>query len=79
MKPIPRAVIKRTAAKYLKSVRWSEEDRCFVGLCPGLFYAGCHGRDEIAVYRELTAIVEEHVESLLRRKEALPPATAGAS
>lgn len=79
MKTIPTEVVKRTAAKYLKIVQWSAEDKCFVGLCPGLFYAGCHGKNEFAVYKELTAIVEEHVESLLRAKEALPAATAGRS
>ena len=25
------------AARYVKIVQWSDEDRCFVGSCPGLF------------------------------------------
>lgn len=69
--------IKATAARYLKIVEWSDEDKCFIGLCPGLFYGGCHGADETEVYRELCTIVEEHVAELLARQEALPAATAG--
>jgi hypothetical protein len=33
--------------KYLKIVEWSEEDQCFIGSCPELFYGGCHGNREI--------------------------------
>ena len=32
--------------KYLKIVEWFEEDQCYVGSCPGLFWGGCHGHDE---------------------------------
>ena len=42
-------------ARYVKIVEWSDEDRCFVGSCPGLFYGGCHGDDEKAVFAELCA------------------------
>ena len=38
--------------QYVKIVEWSNEDRCFVGSCPGLFYGGCHGDDEKAVFAE---------------------------
>ena len=41
------------ATRYVKIVEWSEEDECFVGSCPGLFYGGCHGDDEQAVFAEL--------------------------
>ena len=36
----------RGAQKYFKTIEWSEEDNCFVGSCPGLFYGGCFGDDE---------------------------------
>jgi predicted HicB family RNase H-like nuclease len=65
------------AARYLKIVEWSDEDGCFVGRCPGLFFGGCHGDDEVAVYRELHAIVRDHVAGMLARGKALPEPTAG--
>ena len=33
------------SAKYVKNVEWSEQDQCFLGSYPGLFYGGCHGDD----------------------------------
>jgi predicted RNase H-like HicB family nuclease len=47
--------------KYVKIVEWSEEDRCFVGTCPELFYGGCHGDDPSAVFDELYEIVAETI------------------
>lgn len=38
---------------YSKIVRWSNEDRCYIGTCPGLFYGGVHGKNEMKVYRDL--------------------------
>jgi predicted HicB family RNase H-like nuclease len=75
--PIARASVRTAAARYLKIVEWSDEDRCFVGRCPGLFFGGCHGTDEATVYKELCKIVEEHVAELLLKKESLPTPTAG--
>jgi len=72
----PKAV-KAAAARYLKIVEWSDEDGCFVGRAPGLFFGGCHGADETRVYLELRKLVDEHVAELLSKKEDLPPATAG--
>jgi predicted HicB family RNase H-like nuclease len=74
---VPSATLKSTAAHYLKIVEWSDEDRCFVGRCPGLFFGGCHGTDEAKVYQELCQIVEEHVADLLATRQNLPPATVG--
>lgn len=65
------------AARYLKIVEWSDEDRCFVGRAPGLFFGGCHGSDERKVYAKLCDLVEGHVAELLGSGEALPPPTAG--
>jgi predicted RNase H-like HicB family nuclease len=60
------------AAKYTKIVAWSEEDQCFVGSCPELFYGGCHGDDQSAVFAELCQIAEETVELLLSEGRPLP-------
>ena len=34
------------AARYVKVIEWSDDDQCFIGSCPGLFYGGCHGDSE---------------------------------
>lgn len=65
------------SARYLKLVEWSEEDRCFVGQCPGIIGPCCHGDDEAAVYAELCEIVEEWLAELHRQGQPLPPPTAG--
>ena len=54
---------------YVKIVEWSNEDQCFVGSCPGLFYGGCHGDDERSVFAELCEIVDENDCSLPARPE----------
>ncbi len=69
--------VEKIADQYLKIVEWSDEDKCFVGRCPGLFFGGCHGSDEVEVYRELREIVKEHVSDMLKRKKPLPAPTAG--
>jgi predicted HicB family RNase H-like nuclease len=71
------SAVKTASARYLKIVEWSDEDKCFVGRCPGLFFGGCHGNDETEVYRQLCKLVEAHVAELLAHKEKLPTATAG--
>ena len=43
---------------YVKIVEWSDEDQCFIGSCPSLFYGGCHGNDEKKVFAELCQIVD---------------------
>ena len=65
------------AAKYVKIVEWSEEDKCFVGSCPGLFYGGCHGSDEKAVFAELCEIVQETIQVYESAGRPLPPVTSG--
>ena len=63
--------------RYLKIVEWSEEDQCYVGTCPGLFYGGCHGDNEVQVYKELSKIVEENIALYKENGKPLPPKTAG--
>ena len=65
------------ATRYVKIVEWSEEDQCFVGSCPGLFYGGCHGDDEQAVFAELCRLVEETIEQHTQDGRPLPAPTAG--
>lgn len=63
--------------RYVKVVEWSDEDQCFIGSCPGLFYGGCHGSDERQVFAELCEIVEETIEIYKQDGKPLPSATAG--
>ena len=62
---------------YVKIVEWSDEDQCYVGSCPGLFYGGCHGNNEKEVFAELCEIVEETIELYKKDGKPLPPPTAG--
>lgn len=67
----------KASARYVKIVEWSEEDQCFVGSCPDLFYGGCHGDDEKQVFAELCQIVDETIELYERDGKPLPvPTTA---
>jgi len=68
----------KTEDRYLKFVRWSEQDALYVGYCPDLFPWGgvCHGVTEEGAYRQLTELVREEVEELHRDGKPLPePAT----
>lgn len=65
------------AQRYVKIIEWSEEDNCFVGSCPGLFYGGCHGDDELSVFAELCQIVQETVELYQKEGKSFPPTTSG--
>jgi predicted RNase H-like HicB family nuclease len=67
----------KESARYVKIVEWSNEDQCFVGSCPGLFYGGCHGDDEQAVFAELCEIVEETIELYQKENKPLPSPTSG--
>jgi predicted HicB family RNase H-like nuclease len=67
----------KNSDRYLKIVEWSEEDQCYVGTCPGLFYGGCHGENEAEVYKELCEIVEESIELYKQDSKKLPADTAG--
>jgi predicted RNase H-like HicB family nuclease len=62
---------------YVKIVEWSDEDQCFVGSCPGLFYGGCHGDDEKQVFAELCEIVDGTIALYERNGKLLPPPTSG--
>jgi hypothetical protein len=68
----------KTEDRYLKFVRWSEEDKAYVGYCPDLFPWGgvCHADDEEQTYRQLRELVAEEIKQLLANGKELPfPAT----
>lgn len=67
----------KASTRYVKIVEWSDEDQCYVGSCPGLFYGGCHGDNEEAVFVELCELVEETIELYNKDRRPLPPPTAG--
>ena len=67
----------KPSARYAKIVVWSDEDQCYVGSCPGLFYGGCHGDDEQAVFAELCSLVDETVGLYEQEGRPLPPPIPG--
>ncbi|HLX64287.1 MAG TPA: hypothetical protein VKX17_23645 [Planctomycetota bacterium] len=69
--------MKPSAKHYVKIVEWSEEDRCYVGSCPGLFYAGCHGSNKKAVSTQLREIVGEVIDLYNTDHKPLPAPTSG--
>lgn len=69
--------MKNDAARYVKIVEWSEEDQCYVGSCPGLFFGGCHGDDERVVFEELCRIVDSTIDLYHKEGRPLPPSTSG--
>ena len=67
----------KESARYAKIVEWSDEDGCYVGSSPGLFYGGCHGQEEQRVFAELCQIVDEVIEQCHKDGKPLPPPTSG--
>lgn len=63
--------------KYVKIVEWSEEDGCFIGSCPELFYGGCHGADARSVFDDLCEIIEENIALYENDGKSLPPPMSG--
>jgi predicted RNase H-like HicB family nuclease len=67
----------KDSARYAKLVEWSEEDGCYIGSAPGLIIGGCHGRDEVEVFKELCQIVEEAIRIYRQEGKPLPLPTVG--
>jgi hypothetical protein len=63
--------------RYLKFVRWEEDDQLYVGYCPDLFPWGgaCHAETEEEAFRQILVLVQEEVEELLLTGKELPPAS----
>jgi predicted RNase H-like HicB family nuclease len=63
--------------KYVKIVEWSDEDNCFIGSCPELFYGGCHGPDAKSVFAELCEIVEDTIQLYEQDEKPFPDPMSG--
>ena len=61
--------------RYLNFVRWSDDDRLYVGYCPDLFPSGgvCHAATEEAAYAELCSLVRDELAELQETGSDLPP------
>jgi predicted RNase H-like HicB family nuclease len=57
---------------YKKIVYWSDEDKCFIGMCPELMYGGVHGDDALSVFVELNQAVDEVIEIIEGDGKPLP-------
>ncbi|MGI8495162.1 MAG: type II toxin-antitoxin system HicB family antitoxin [Pyrinomonadaceae bacterium] len=64
--------MKSPADVYEKIVVWSNEDSCFIGMCPELFLGGVHGCDALKVFKELCEVVDEWVEIFEKDGKPLP-------
>ena len=66
----------KTEDRYLKFVRWSEEDALYVGYCPDFFPWGgvCHAATEEEAYRLLGELVREEIADPAREGQPLPAA-----
>ena len=64
--------MRSVADVYEKIIVWSQEDECFIGMCPELFYGGVHGDDAVEVFKELCQVVDEWVEILEKDGKPLP-------
>ncbi len=59
--------------RYHRFVRWSDEDQCYIGYCPDLYYGGCcHGDREEDTYAELCSIVRDEIAYRTSKGESLP-------
>ena len=64
--------MRREADLYKKIVYWSDEDSCFIGMCPELIYGGVHGDDALKVFIELNEVVEEVIQIFKDDGKPLP-------
>jgi hypothetical protein len=60
--------------RYLKFVRWEEDDQLYVGYCPDLFPWGgvCHAEREEEAYGNLCELVSDEIEQLAQAGKTLP-------
>ena len=64
--------IDESSSRYHFVVYWSDEDQCYVGLCPDLFYGGTHGDNPEQVFKDLRAIVADVAEGYKAEDKPLP-------
>lgn len=68
--------MKKRSDQYLKIVEWSNEDNCYIGSSPGLFWGGVHGEDQTQVFQELCTVIDEIIMLFEEEQKPLPPSTA---
>jgi len=64
--------MRRESDIYKKIVDWSNEDDCFIGMCPELMYGGVHGDDPVEVFKELSETIEEVIAIFKEDGKPLP-------
>ena len=64
--------MKKKRDLYKKIVYWSDEDQCFIGMCPELMYGGVHGDDPLKVFIELNQAVDETIGIFEEEGKPLP-------
>lgn len=63
----------KPADSYHRFVKWTDEDQCYIGYCPDLFYGGvCHGEQEEQTYADLCTLVRDEIAHRLAKGETLP-------
>ncbi len=61
--PVDKKKVKALAPRYPRYIRWSDEDKCFIGSLPNLCGDCCHGDTPEEVARELTISAELSLEA----------------
>lgn len=64
--------MRKEADLYTKVVYWSDEDQCFIGMCPELMFGGIHGNDALQVFTELNQAVDEVIGIMKESGKPLP-------
>lgn len=64
--------MRKEADRYKKIVYWSDEDNCFIGMCPELMAGGVHGNDMLEVFIELNQAIDEVIEIIREDGKPLP-------
>lgn len=59
--------------QYHRFVRWSDEDSCYIGYCPDLYFGGvCHSESEEECYSELCSIIRGEIQHRQMQNDPLP-------
>ncbi len=64
--------MRKEADLYKKIVYWSDEDNCFIGMCPELMFGGVHGDDSLKVFIELNQAIDEAIQIIKEDGKPLP-------
>ncbi len=64
--------MKHKGELYKKIVYWSDEDNCYIGMCPEIMYGGVHGDNQLKVFKEICVVVDEWIEIMEKDGKPLP-------